>query len=148
MSFPCKGIEPANPAICPGPCAWRIAFPQAWKHRSLMRWTTLRRKKQFKSLDIFLAPFTKYLLWPPVIGDQGAQSLCFMHNKELGIDLYCSAGMRERVRQTLPVPGRSTVALLDWRILQSNGVVREGTVPPGTPGQGQLAGTSQGHTCG
>ena len=42
-----------------------------------------------------------------------------MHNQELGADLYCSAGMRERVRQPLPVPGFRTVALLDWQILQS-----------------------------
>ena len=48
--------------------------------------------------------------------------------------------MRERVRQPLPVPGFSIVALLDWQILQSDGVVREGTVPPGTPGKGRLAG--------
>ena len=80
-----------------------------------------QKKKLFKSLDIFLAPFTKYFVWAPVFGDQGAQSLCFMHNKELGTDLYCSAGMRERVRQPLPVPGFSTATLLDWQILQSKG---------------------------
>ena len=82
-----------------------------------------QKKKLFKSPDIFLAPFTKYLLWPPVFGDQGAQSLCFMHNKEVGTDLYCSAGMRERVRQPLPVPGFSTVALLED--LSIEGVVRQ-----------------------
>ena len=41
-----------------------------------------QKKKVFKSPDILLAPFTKYLLWPPVFGDQWAQSLCFMHNKD------------------------------------------------------------------
>ena len=40
------------------------------------------KKKLFKLPDIFLATFTKYLLWPPVFGDQGAQRLCFMRTKE------------------------------------------------------------------
>ena len=73
-----------------------------------------RKKQLFKSPEICLAPFTKYFcLWPPAFGDQGAQSLCFMHNKDLGTDLYCSVGMREvvaRMRQPLPPPGCITVA--------------------------------------
>ena len=123
-----KALEPPNPAICGGPCAWRTTFPQAWQHSSLMWRTTLRRKKLFKSPHIFLEPFTKYLLWPPAVGEQGAQSLCFTHNKDLGIDLYCIAGMREvvaRMRRPLPPPGCSTVALLDWQILQSKGLLEK-----------------------
>ena len=41
-----------------------------------------QKKKLFKSPDIFLAPYTKYFLWPPAFGDQGGQSLCFTHNKD------------------------------------------------------------------
>ena len=75
-----------------------------------------QKNKLFKSPDIFLAPFSKCLLWPPAFGDQGAQSLCFTHNKDLGTDLYCSAGMREvvaRMHWPLPKPGCSTDDLLD-----------------------------------
>ena len=39
--------------------------------------------------------------------------------------MYCSAGMRERVRQPLPVPGFSIVALMDWQILQSKGLLEK-----------------------
>ena len=46
-----------------------------------------RKKKLFKSHDVFLAPFTKYLLWPPAFGDKRGQSLCFTHNTDLGTDL-------------------------------------------------------------
>ena len=79
-------------------------------------------KNMFKSPDIFLAPFTKYFLWPPAFGDQGKQSLCFTHKKDLGTDLYCSAGMREvaaSLSRPLPPLGCSTAALLDWQLLQS-----------------------------
>ena len=81
-----------------------------------------QKMKLFKTLDAFLEPFTKYFLWPPAFGDQGGQSLCFTHNKDLGTDLYCSARMHDvaaSMRQPLSPPGCSTVALLDWRILQS-----------------------------
>ena len=76
----------------------------------------------FKSPDIFLAPFTKYFLWPPAFGDQGKQSLCFTHKKDLRTDFYCSAGMRAaaaRLSRPLPPLGCSTAALLDWQLLQS-----------------------------
>ena len=107
-----------------------------------------QKKKLFKSPDICLAPFTKYFVWPPVFGDQGAQSLCFMHNKELGTDLYCSAGMRERVRQPLPVLGFSTVALLDWQILQSKGLLEKAQSQRAHQAKASWQGASQGHTCG
>ena len=45
------------------------------------------KKHVFRSPDAFLAPFTQYCLWPPAFGDQGEQSLCFTHSKELGVDL-------------------------------------------------------------
>ena len=80
------------------------------------------KKNMFKSPDVFLAPFTKYFLWPPAFGDQGKQSLCFTHKKDLGTDLYCSAGMREvaaSLSRPLPPLGCSTAALLDWQLLQS-----------------------------
>ena len=81
-------------------------------------------KNIFKSPDVFLQPFTKYFLWPPAFGDQGKQSCRFTHKKDLGTDLYCSAGMREVAASTsigrpLPAIGCSTVELLDWQILQS-----------------------------
>ena len=87
-----------------------------------------RKNKLFKSLDVFLAPFTKYLLWPPAFGDQGAQSLCFTHKKDLVTDLYCSSGMREvvaRMHRPLPPPGRSTVDLLDWQIRESKALLEK-----------------------
>ena len=93
-----------------------------------MWWTTLGRKKLFKSPDVFLAPFTNYLLWPPAFGDQGAQSLCFTHNMDLGIDLYCSCGMREvvaRMHRPLPPPRRNTVDLLDWQIRESKALLEK-----------------------
>ena len=40
-----------------------------------------QKKKLFKSLDVFFAPFTKYFMWPPAFGDQGAQSLCFTERR-------------------------------------------------------------------
>ena len=79
-------------------------------------------KNMFKSLDIFLEPFTKYFLWPPAFGDQGKQSLCFTHKKDLGTDLYCSAGMREvaaSLSRPLPPLGCSTDDILDWQLIQS-----------------------------
>ena len=82
----------------------------------------------FKSPDIFLAPFTKYFLWPPAFGDQGTQSLCFTYKKDLGTDLYCSAGMREvaiSLSRPLPPLGCSTAALLDWQLLQSKQLFEE-----------------------
>ena len=81
-----------------------------------------KKKHMFKSPDIFLAPFTKYFLWPPAFGDQGKQSLCFTHKEDLGTDLYCSAGMREvaaSLSRPLPPLGCSTVDLLEWQLLQS-----------------------------
>ena len=102
-----------------------------------MWWTTLGRKKLFTSPDVFLASFTMYCFWPPVFGDQGAQSLCFTHNKVLGTDLYCSAGMRDvvaRMHLPLPPPGRSTVGLLDWQIRESKGLLEKAL-----PHQAQLA---------
>ena len=75
-----------------------------------------------KSPDALLEPFTKYFLWPPAFGDQGDQSLCFTHNKGLGTDLYCSAGVRaiaESLHRPLPPLGCGAVALQDWQILQS-----------------------------
>ena len=110
-----------------------------------------QKKKLFKSPDIFLAPFTKYFLWPPAFGDQGGQSLCFTHNKDLGTDLYCSAGMREVVasmRRPLPPPGCSTVALLDWQILQSKELLEKAQSHRAHQAKASWQGTSQGHTCG
>jgi len=87
-----------------------------------------RQKKLFKSPDVFLAPFTKYLLWPPACGDQGAQSLCSTHKKDLGTDLYCSYGMREvvaRMNRPVPPPGRSTVDVLNWQIRESKAILEK-----------------------
>ena len=87
-----------------------------------------RKKKLFKSLDVFLAPFTKFLLWPPACGDQGAQSLCFTHKEDLRTDLHWSAGMREvvaRMHRPLPPPGCSTVDLLDWQTRESNALLEK-----------------------
>ena len=83
---------------------------------------TTTKKNVFKSPDVFLQPFTKYFLWPPAFGDQGEHSCCFTHKKDLGTDLYCSAGMREVAEglgRPLPKVGCSTITLLDWQILHS-----------------------------
>ena len=80
------------------------------------------RRNVFKSLDTFLEPFTKYFLWPPAFGDQGKQSLCFTHQKDLATDLCCSDGMRKvaaTLGYPLPPPGCSTIALLDCQVRQS-----------------------------
>ena len=104
-------------------------------------WWTARINNMFKLFDIFLAPFTKYFLWPPAFGDQGKQSLCFTHKKDLGTDLYCSVGMREvaaSLSRPLPPLGCSTVALLDWQLLQSKQLF-EKAQPSRTGKQARLA---------
>ena len=86
-----------------------------------------------KSPDMWLASYTKHLLWPPAFEDQGTTSQCFTDNREQGTDLYCSNEMRQIAEQRgRPLPPRGAVAadVLSWQIReltqQRNGV---GMVP-------------------
>ena len=59
--------------------------------------------------------------------------------------------MRESVRQPLPVPGFSSVALLDWQILQSKGLLEKAQSHRAHQAKAGWQGASQGpqgHTCG
>ena len=72
-----------------------------------------------KSPDIWLAPYTKYFLWPPAFGDQGGDSQCFTEIRELGTDLYCSEEMRriaKKSERALPQLGAPEAAILTWQI--------------------------------
>ena len=72
-----------------------------------------------KSPDIWLAPYTKYFLWPPAFGDQGGDSQCFTEIRELGTDLYCSEEMRriaKKSKRALPQLGAPEAAILTWQI--------------------------------
>jgi hypothetical protein len=75
--------------------------------------------KSLRSPDIWLAPYTKYFLWPPAFGDQGGESQCQTHCGELGTDLYCNSEMRaaaERIGRPLPDRGCSREQVLSWQI--------------------------------
>ena len=72
-----------------------------------------------KSPDIWLAPYTKYFLWPPAFGDQGDGSQCFIEIREFGTDLYCSNEMRriaEKSERALPQLGAPEADVLTWQI--------------------------------
>ena len=76
-------------------------------------------RKTFRSPDIWLAPLTKYFLWPPAFGDQGAESQCFTHASESGTDLYANSEMRgiaEKIGRPLPHRGCSREDVLIWQL--------------------------------
>ena len=72
-----------------------------------------------KSPDIWLAPYTKYFLWPPAFGVQGDGSQCFIEIREFDTDLYCNNEMRriaEKSERALPQLGAPEADVLSWQI--------------------------------